>query len=103
SDVDDGLGRRSNDEPRPVIELHAVSIGQGDRGRQIQKYLVALIGDQAEAPTVPMIEIERDRAAGKFLRPLTGASMKDCPRHYSSHINTGSSVVPWGALTRVHR
>src|SRR5262245_33219994 len=27
SDVDDGLGRRSNDEPRPVVELHAVSIG----------------------------------------------------------------------------
>ena len=37
SDVDDGLGRRSNDEPRPVIELYAVSIGHCDRGGQIEK------------------------------------------------------------------
>ena len=56
SDVDDGLRRRSNDEPRPVIELHAVSIGHRDRCGQIEKYLVALIGDQADAPTMPMVE-----------------------------------------------
>src|SRR5262245_37632616 len=52
SDVDDGLERRSNDEPRPVVELHAVSIGHCDRGRQSEKYLVALIGDQSDAPTM---------------------------------------------------
>src|SRR5262245_22440211 len=37
--VDDALGRRANGEPRPVIELHAVLIGHGDRGRQIEKDL----------------------------------------------------------------
>src|SRR5262245_62072167 len=37
SDVDDGLGGRSNHEPRPIIELHAVSIGHCDRGGQIEK------------------------------------------------------------------
>jgi hypothetical protein len=37
------------------------------------------------------------------LRPFTGASMNDCPWRRSSHINTGSSVVPSAALTRVHR
>src|SRR5262245_65487315 len=35
SDVDDGLGRRSNDEPRPVIELHAVAIGHCDCGGDV--------------------------------------------------------------------
>jgi len=61
SDVDDRLSRRANDEPRPVIELYTVSIGHSDRARQIEKYLVALIGDQADAPTMAMVEIERDR------------------------------------------
>jgi hypothetical protein len=29
--------------------------------------------------------------------------MKDRALRHSSHINTGSSVVPWAALTRVDR
>ena len=94
SDVDDGLGRCSNDEPRPVIELHALSIRHCDRDGQIEKHLVALIGDQTNAPTMPMIEIESDRASCTFLRPFTSASMNDCPWRHSRHINTGSSVVP---------
>jgi hypothetical protein len=102
SDVDDKLGRRPNDEPRPVIELHAVSIGHCGRRGQIEKYLVALIRDQADASTMPMIEIESDRANRKFLRPFTGASMEDRPLGQSCHISTRSSVVPWAALTRVH-
>src|SRR5262245_2103437 len=103
SDVDDRLGRRSDDEPRPVIELHAVSIGHCDRGGQIEQYLVALIGDQTDAPTMPMIEIESDRAGCKFLRPFTSASVNDRPLRQSSHVNTGSSVAPSAPLTRVHR
>src|SRR5262245_27255115 len=103
SDVDEGLDGRSNDEPRPVIELDAVSIGHRDRGGQIQQHLVALIGDQTHTPTMPMIEIERDRTGCEFLRPVTCALMNDCPLRHSSHINTGSSVVPWAAPTRVHR
>ena len=103
SNVDNGLGRRSNDEPRPVIELYAVSIGHCDRGGQIEQYLGALIGDQVDAPTMPMIEIEGDRADAKFLRPFTSAPMNDRPLRHSSHINTGSSAVPWAALTPVHR
>ena len=102
-DVDDTLGRRSNDEPRPVIELNAVSIGHCDSGGQIENYLVALIGDQAHAPAMPMVRIESDRAGGTFLRPFSDASMNDRPRRHSRHINTRSSVVPWAALTRVHR
>jgi len=103
SDVDDRLGRCSNDEPGPVIELHAVSIGDCDRGGQIEKQLVALIGDQADAAPMPMIEIERDRPGCKFLWPFTGASMQDRPLRRRRHVNTESSVVPWAALTRVHR
>jgi len=37
TDVDDELGGRSNHEPGPVVELHAVSIGHCDRGGQIEK------------------------------------------------------------------
>ena len=103
SDVDDGLSRRSNDEPRSVIELHTVSIGHRDRSGQIEKKFVAPIGDQADAPTMPTLEVERDRAGCEFLRPFTSASMNDRPQRHSSHINTGSSAVPWAALTRVHR
>jgi hypothetical protein len=102
SDVDHGLRRRSNDEPRPVLELHAVSIGHWDRYRQIEKHLVALIGDQTEASTMPMVEIESDRADCEFLRPFTGASMNDRPLRHSCHISKGNSAVPWAALTRVH-
>jgi hypothetical protein len=79
SDVDDRLGRRANDEPRPVIELHAVSVGHRDRGGQIQQHLVVLIGDQTHTPTMPMIESERDRTGCKVLRPVTGTPMNDRP------------------------
>ena len=103
SDVDDGLRRRSHDEPGPVIELYAVSIAHCDRRWQIEKDLVALIGHQSESPTMPMVEIESDRAGCKFLRPFTGASMNDRPLRHSCHISTRNSVVPWAALTRVHR
>ena len=102
-DVDDRLGRRANDEPRPVLELNAVSIDHRDRRGQIEQYLVALIADQADAPTVAMIEIERDRAGCKVLRPFTCASVHGRPLRHSSHINRGSSVVPWAAPTQVHR
>src|SRR5262245_19096266 len=91
SDVDDGFGRCSNGEPRSVSELHAVSIGHGDRGWQIEKHLVALIADQADAPAMPMVERERDRAGGKFMRPLTSASMNGRPQRDDRHINTESS------------
>jgi hypothetical protein len=58
--VDDRLGRRSNDEPRPIIELDTIAIRHGYRAGQIQKYLVALIGDETNASTMPMVEIEGD-------------------------------------------
>ena len=85
SNVNDWLGRRSNDEPRPVVELHAVAIGHGDRGGQIEKYLVALVGEQTDAPAMPMIEVESDRAGRQFVRPFTGASMNDRPKRQDSH------------------
>jgi hypothetical protein len=45
SDVNDGLGRRSNDEPRPVLALHPIAVGHRDRSWEIEKEFVALIGD----------------------------------------------------------
>jgi len=57
-DVDDGFRRRSNDEPTAVLDLQAVSIAHRRRGVQMQKHLVALIGDQADTTTVPIVVIE---------------------------------------------
>jgi len=56
--VDDRFRRRSNDEPRPIIELHAVSIAHCDGSGQIEKDVVALIGNEANPSTMPMVEIE---------------------------------------------
>ena len=103
SGVDDGLRCGSNDEPGPVIELHAVSIGHCDRCGQIEEDVVALIGDQAESPTMSMVEIQRDRASCTFLRPITGASMDDGPLRHSRHISTRNSVVPSEAPTPARR
>src|SRR5262249_48969815 len=44
-DVDDGLGRRPDEEPGSIVELQPVSIGHGDRVREVEQHLVALIGD----------------------------------------------------------
>ena len=57
-DVDDGFRRRSNDEPTAVLDLQAVSIAHRRRGVQMKKHLVALIGDQADTTTVPIVVIE---------------------------------------------
>ena len=65
--------------------------------------LVALIGDQADAPTMPMVKIEGHRTGGKCLRPFTSASMHERPLRHSSHVNTGSNAAPWAALKPVHR
>ena len=58
SHIDDGLRSRANDEPTAVLDLQTVSIPHRGRGVQMEKYLVALIGDQADTTAVPIVVIE---------------------------------------------
>jgi hypothetical protein len=58
SDIDDGLRRRANDVPTTILNLQAVSIAHRGCGVQVKKHLVALIGDQADTTTVPIVVIE---------------------------------------------
>jgi hypothetical protein len=58
SDVDDGLCGRANGEPTAVLDLQTVSIAHRGRGVQMKKYLVALIGDQADTTAISIVVIE---------------------------------------------
>jgi hypothetical protein len=102
-DVDHGLRCRANDQPPPVLKLQAVSIGHCYRFREIEENLVAVVGDQADTTTMPIVEVEGERPGRQLLRPVTGASMHDGPLRRGvangpistrSHINTKNSVVP---------
>jgi hypothetical protein len=101
---DNGLRRRLDDEPRPVLELQAISIGHCGRPREIEQDLVALAGDQANTTTMPIVEVEDERANRTLFRPFTGASMKNgplCGVTASRHINTRNIVGPSEAPTPV--
>ena len=110
-DVDDGFSRRSNDEPTSILDLQSVSIAHGGRGIQLEEHFVALIGDQADTTTVPVVEGERQRIDRQLLRPFARASMNDgslrpivtVSRCFSCHISTRNSAVPSEAPTPAHR
>ena len=110
-DVDDGFSRRSNDEPTSILDLQSVSIAHGGRGIQLEEHFVALIGDQADTTTVPVVEGERQRIDRQLLRPFARASMNDgslrpivtVSRCFRSHISTRNSAVPSEASTPAHR
>jgi len=103
TDVDDRLGRRSNDQPPSIVELNAVAIAHRDRGWKIQKQFVAFVGNEADAPPMPTVEIERNRTGGKRLGPLARTPMNDRPRLHSLHVNRGSSAAPLEPLTPVYK
>ena len=110
-DVDDGFRGSSNDEPTSILDLQSVSIAHGGRGIQLEEHFVALIGDQADATTVPVVEGERQRIDRQLLRPFARASMNDgslrpivtVSRCFSCHISTRNSAVPSEAPTPAHR
>jgi hypothetical protein len=104
-DIDHGLRRGPNDEPAPILDLQAISIAHCGRCVQMQEHLVPLVRDQAETTTVPIVEVEGERADRKLLRPFAGTSMDDgslrpvtVRRCLRRHISTGNSVVPSEAL-----
>jgi hypothetical protein len=76
-DLDDRLRGRLNHEPPPIVKLHTIPISHGDRFREIEKDILALIRREPNPAPVPGVEIERDSACGIFLRPMPGRTMNE--------------------------
>src|SRR5262245_5086197 len=74
-DFDDRLSGGFDLEQSPILELHGISIGHGNRFRKIEKDIFALIRSQANAAAMTRIEIEREGARRSFLRPMSGRAM----------------------------
>lgn len=61
---------------RSTVEMVAGRAAFGLKGRLT---LHDRRSEEAEAPTMPMVTIEGNRAGCEFLRPFPGASMNDRP------------------------
>ena len=75
ADLYDRLRCRLYFEPSPVMQPQPVSIGHGNRLRQIEKDLFALIRYQTDTPAVTLFEQKRDGSRGLMLRPAPGGPM----------------------------
>jgi hypothetical protein len=85
-DLDDRFWRSPHMQPPPVVELQTVSIGHGDRLRQIEKNLFAIVGSQANATPVTPIELESQSTYRSLIRPLAYPSMDTSAM--KSHVST---------------
>jgi hypothetical protein len=55
--------------------LKAISISHGNRLGKVEQDIFALIPSQADAASMPRVEIESKRACRFFRRPIAGESM----------------------------
>lgn len=74
-DLDNRLRCRLYFEPSPVFQLQPVTIRHGNRLRQMEEDLFALIRHQTDAPAVTLLEIESDGSCGLMRRPAPAGSM----------------------------
>jgi hypothetical protein len=65
-------------EPSPVFQLQPVTVRHGNRLRQMEEDLFALIRHQTDAPAVTLLEIEGDGSCGLVRRPAPAGSMSGC-------------------------
>src|ERR1700747_1687626 len=75
SGVDNQLPRSLNLEPSAIFELQAISVGHRNRLGKVEQNIFALIPSQANAASMPRVEIESNRAGRFFRRPIPGESM----------------------------
>jgi hypothetical protein len=73
--LDNRLCGSLNHEPPSIVKLHTISISHGDSLWKIEKDILALIRREPNPAPMTRIEIERDRACGIFLRPMSGRTM----------------------------
>jgi len=74
-DFDNELGSSLNLQQPSVVKLQAISVGQGNRLRKVEKDIFALVRGQANATAMSRVEIESERACRLFLRPMPGDAM----------------------------
>ena len=74
-DFDNELGGSLNLQQPSIVELQAISVGHGNRLREIEKDILALVRGQANATAMARVEIESDSACRLFLRPMPGGVM----------------------------
>ena len=75
SDFDNELRRSLNLEPPTIFELQAISISHGNRLGKVEQDIFALIPSQANAASMPRVEIKSERSCRVFRRPIPGESM----------------------------
>jgi len=75
SDFDDGLWSGVNLQPPPIVELQAISIRHRNGFRKVEQDIFALVSRHADATAMARVKIERQRASGLFLWPMSGRPM----------------------------
>ena len=84
--LDDKLGSGLNLKPSPILELKAISLSHGDRLREVEKDIVALIRGEANAATMARFKIESESTGRLFLGPVPRGAMNGS--RMDSHIST---------------
>jgi|SRR6516164_1758207 len=72
------LRSRLHFEPSPILQAQPVAIGHGNRLRQIEEHLFALIRHQTNAPAVTLFEIKSDGSRCLMFWPAPREPMKRC-------------------------
>jgi hypothetical protein len=62
-------------EPPPVIELQPISLCHRNSLRKVEEDLLPLIRPQANAPTVALLEVEREDSHSVVRGPVPGRTM----------------------------
>jgi hypothetical protein len=75
SDLDNCLRGSTDFEQPSIFKLESIPIGHGNRFRKIEKDILALIRNQASAPAVARVEVERESARRPFLGPMPSGPM----------------------------
>src|ERR1700739_2265207 len=74
-DFDNELRRSLNLEPSTIFKLQDISVGHSNRLGKVEKDIFALIPSQANAASMPGVEIKSERAGRFFRRPISCESM----------------------------
>src|SRR5262249_35357752 len=74
-DFDNRLRSGLHHEQSPILKLQGIPVGHGNRFRQIEKHILALIRNESDAAAMALVEIEGKSARRMFRGPMSGAPM----------------------------
>jgi len=75
SDFNQKFGSRLDLQPSSIIELQAISIRHGNRFRNIEQDLFALVSRHPDATAMARLRVERQSVDRFFFRPMPGEAM----------------------------